>query len=59
MKYLSQFGLVAVFAILTFIVPVSALAARNSGVAHPHNQSVHDRTPTVHIHGTHSHHHQG
>jgi hypothetical protein len=56
MKSLFQFGLVSVLAILTILVPANAFAARNSGVAHPHTQTVHDRTPTVRVHGTHARH---
>jgi hypothetical protein len=43
-------------AFLVALAPASAYAMRNSGIAHPHTQTPHDRTPTVHYHGAHSHH---
>jgi hypothetical protein len=48
----------AVFALVSLmtLAPASAHAMRNSGVAHTHTQTAHDRSPTVHQHGSHSHH---
>jgi hypothetical protein len=43
-------------ALLVALTPASAYAMRNSGIAHTHTQTPHDRTPTVHQHGSHSHH---
>jgi hypothetical protein len=57
MKSLSQFGLASVLAILTVLAPANAFASKNSGVAHTHTETVHDRTPTVRVHSAHSHHH--
>jgi hypothetical protein len=57
MKFVSQIGLASVLAVLTILVPANAFASKNSGVAHPHTETVHDRTPTVHVHGEHSHRH--
>jgi hypothetical protein len=42
--------------LLATFAPLSAYAMRNSGIAHTHTQTPHDRSPTVHEHGSHSHH---
>jgi hypothetical protein len=54
MKSSFQFGFVLV--LLMSFVPANAFASRNTGVAHAHTQTYHDRTPTVHTHGSHPHH---
>jgi hypothetical protein len=37
------------------LVPAYA-ASRNSGTARTHTETIRDRTPTVHVHGSHPHH---
>jgi hypothetical protein len=43
-------------AFLMILMPASAFASRNTGTARMHNETYHDRTPTVHEHSSHSHH---
>jgi hypothetical protein len=57
MKLFSQFGLASVLAIMMFLVPGNAFASRNAGTPRTHTQTVHDRTPTVRTHDSHSHRH--
>jgi hypothetical protein len=56
MKLKTQVTL-AVFALafLMALMPAPAFASRNTGVARMHTETIHDRTPTVHEHSSHTH----
>ena len=57
MKIKAQIAFAAfALAFLVALAPASAYAMRNSGIAHTHTQTPHDRSPTVHERGSHSHH---
>jgi hypothetical protein len=56
MKSLFQLGLASALLLMVSLGPAPAFASRNAGVAHPHTQTAHDRTPTVHVHGSHPRH---
>ena len=56
MKSYFQFGFASVIVLLMSLVPPNAFASRNTGVAHTHTQTYHDRTPTVRAHESHLHH---
>ncbi len=55
MKSILQFGFLSVLVLLMSLLPANAFALRNTGVAHTHTQTYHDRTPTVHTHGSRPH----
>jgi hypothetical protein len=56
MKSLYQFGFAFALLVLMNLVPAHAFASRNAGMGRTHTQTYHDRTPTVHTHGSHPHH---
>lgn len=55
MKPILQFGFQSALVLLMSFVPANAFALRNTGATHTHTQTYHDRTPTVHTHGSHPH----
>ncbi len=55
MKSILQFGFLSVLVLLMSLLPANAFALRNTGVVHTHTQTYHDRTPTVHTHGSRPH----
>jgi hypothetical protein len=57
MKSLYPIALAVVMAILMSLTPAYAYASKNAGSARTHSETYHDRTPTVHTHSSHSHHH--
>lgn len=58
MKSLFQVGLASVLVLVMSFAPTRAYASKNAGSQHAHSQTYHDRTPTVHTHGSHSHSHR-
>ena len=55
MKFRFQLGLASLLLVLATLVPASAYASNNPTSAHEHTHQEHDRTPTAHVRGTHSH----
>lgn len=57
MKTFYQVALASVVLLLIGSLSAYASGTKSSGIGHAHSETVHDRTPTVHTHG--SHHHRG
>jgi hypothetical protein len=55
MKSLLRIAAATVVVISMNLVPAYA-ASKSSGTARTHTETIHDRTPTVHEHGSHPHH---
>jgi hypothetical protein len=55
MKFLFRIAAASVLVFSMNLVPAYA-ASKNSGTARIHTETIHDRTPTVHVHGSHPRH---
>jgi hypothetical protein len=55
MKSLLRIAAATVVVVSMNLVPAYA-ASRTPGTARMHTETIHDRTPTVHVHGSHAHH---